>query len=150
MLQNQIVYDFVVLSRRNSSYSTSFCYIGTRNRQTDGYNCCVPYLSELKKVLVEQGDRFGAPANETPKTEVTYHGMCVAIEIPIHEYAEKDINRATPVVTRATNMQFHPEARSDLVAFYEKDLDTCMYVYSLWCACIYVYFFYFFYFSCRD
>ena len=76
---------------------------------------------------------------KTPKTEVTYHGMCVAIEIPIHEYAEKDINRATPVVTRATNMQFHPEARSDLVAFYEKHLDTCMYEYSLCCACIYVY-----------
>ena len=111
----------------------------------------MPYLSELKKVLVEQGDRFGAPANETPKTEVTYYGMCVAIEIPIHEYAEKDINRAIPVVTRATNMQFHPEARSDLVAFYEKHLDTCMYVYSLCCACMCMCIvFYFFYFSCRD
>ena len=102
----------------------------------------MPYLYELKKVLVEQGDRFGAPANETPKTEVTYYGMCVAIEIPIHEYAEKDINRAIPVVTRATNMQFYPKARSDLVAFYEKHLDTCMYVYSLCCACIYVYCFF--------
>ena len=74
-----------------------------------------------------------------PQNRGHVSGMCVAIEIPIHEYAEKDINRATPVVTRATNMQFHPEARSDLVAFYEKHLDTCMYVYSLCCACIYVY-----------
>ena len=54
-----------------------------------------------------------------------------------------------PSSVKSTNFPLNLCHTADLLQD-EHHLDTCMYVYSIFCACIYVNFLTFFYFSCRD